>query len=1110
MMDKRISKERIFEILRFGIVGTVAMAIHYGIFYVLLPTMDKNIAYTIGYFIGFVCNFFMSSYFTFQVKPTWTRLFRFGCSHGINFFVYIGLFNFFCWTGVPPKWAPLPVYAIAIPVSYLLVRFALKNKQKKTLLLLLSFCSVNGASAQGMLTDHYNVASLDLAAGLPHNNVNQIFADSYGFIWISTYGGGAVRYDGYSFMKPVSSQTEVASNSCKGMAEDNFHRLWVAYDEGTVVIDLHSMNYVTPVYGKGDISRQLMQSSVKVYHDSRGCIWQVTRDSVFRYSFNKNGSIEHVSRCKYQGNTPDITISDIEQNGTVWINIENGLYRLSETNEKLVRQDIAPAMQQLQGIYVTDLLKRGSAVWISTNLGLYVYDQYASTMTVYRHTTAPGSISHDYTTALAVTPDGRLVVGSLRGVNIFDEQKGTFEHWNTTSAKPLPSDFVHCMLIRDGQIWIGTETAGIVKLSPQPFMLRYYAHNDANAASLSANPVNAMYVEPNGTLWAGTVEGGLNRKSADGLFTHWTTHNSQLPHNSVSVLVPDGQGRLWIGTWGGGVCHIPLSGIGGVQRLSVPSEMEPITNYIGSLAYDKYNDGLWIGSNDGVFFYDFKTQTLSDPFKGNREVRGCIGALVDKDGQLWLGCLSGVCIVNLRQRQANGEFNCRRLRNKLDHPESSVVDKISCFCEAKDGTLWLGSSGYGLYRRLVDAKTHKESFEVLTTDQGLVNNSVKGIVEDVQGRLWITTDNGLSVYDPRTRTFNNYKESDGLSCQQFYWNSAVKGPDDAIYLGSMNGLMEIRGENMGASYPVHLTFTRLLVDNQLITAANNDIIDADISHATTIHLHESNKSMVIDFSTLTYMGGAQEHYCYRLKGFEDEWIPLNPGEHSVRYTSLKSGYYVFEVRNMDVAEADQQVISIRIDVTPYFWKTWWFILFMAFAVLAAILWLQHRRMEAWRRQEAEKLLVPIRKAIDESDNPEQLQTYFQNILGSFESVKKSLHRSVEVDNEATAHKLSFMERATQIMEAHYMDSDFGIDQFAEAIGMSRSQLSKRLNAEMGISIGQFIRSYRLNVAKKLLLENVAKRNITEIAYKVGFNDPKYFTRCFTNHYGSSPSTYIEK
>ena len=91
-----------------------------------------------------------------------------------------------------------------------------------------------------------------------------------------------------------------------------------------------------------------------------------------------------------------------------------------------------------------------------------------------------------------------------------------------------------------------------------------------------------------------------------------------------------------------------------------------------------------------------------------------------------------------------------------------------------------------------------------------------------------------------------------------------------------------------------------------------------------------------------------------------------------------------------------------------------------------------------------------------------------------------------------------------------MDSDFGIDQFAEAIGMSRSQLSKRLNAEMGISIGQFIRSYRLNVAKKLLLENVAKRNITEIAYKVGFNDPKYFTRCFTNHYGSSPSTYIEK
>jgi len=75
------------------------------------------------------------------------------------------------------------------------------------------------------------------------------------------------------------------------------------------------------------------------------------------------------------------------------------------------------------------------------------------------------------------------------------------------------------------------------------------------------------------------------------------------------------------------------------------------------------------------------------------------------------------------------------------------------------------------------------------------------------------------------------------------------------------------------------------------------------------------------------------------------------------------------------------------------------------------------------------------------------------------------------------------------------------------MGMSKPLWSKRLNAEAGMSTGQFIRDYRLKIAKRLLLENYANRNITEIAYKVGFNDPKYFTRCFTHQYGCSPSAY---
>ena len=982
---------------------------------------------------------------------------------------------------------------------------------KKGLVLILLVMLTSGLSAQGMLTEHYQITTLDLAAGLPHNNVNHFFVDSKGFMWISTYGGGAVRYDGFSFMSPgIGTPRGWSSNSCKRITEDRYHRLWIAYDERTDVIDMRTMGKVIPSYKDGDISKMLDRLSVTVYSDTKGALWQVAGDTIFRYTFDEAGAISHISHYHYQGNTPDVCIRDIEQNGSVWVCVDGGLYRLAERNGVLVREDIAAVMEQLRGLYVTDMLKRGGRVWIATNLGLFAYDQYNHLLQAYRHSGDATSISHDFTTALAETPDGRLMVGTLRGINILSEQQNTFDHWdNATAGHPLPSDFVHCLLVRDGQIWIGTETAGVVKLSPRPLLLRDYRHEQGIPTSLSPRPVNAMYVEPDGTLWAGTVEGGLNRKAVGSqVFEHWTTQNSALSHNSVSVLEADAHGQLWIGTWGGGINKISLKDRV-LTHVDMPEELTAVTNYIGALVYDKYNDALWIGSNDGVFYYDLKTGRVEEPFEGNRLVRGCIGGCIDRNAHLWMGCITGLRDIDLRSRQSGGRFQCRSLIAKLDHPDSRIVDKICCFCEAKDGTMWLGSNGYGVYQRVFDTKTGKETFKVLTTDDGLANNTVRSMVEDALGRLWITTANGLSVYDPHARTFINYGERDGLFCQHFYWNSAVKGSGGSLYLGSMQGVIEVVGENAEANYPVHLTFTRLMVDNQIVTASHGGFIDADISQTDVIRLHESNKSFSVEFSALTYAGETMGHYSYRLKGFEDEWTLLKPGEHSARYTSPKPGSYTLEVRYSSDMDNEEHVIAIAIKVAPYFWKSWWFCLLLVAVLISFVIWFYHYKEKEWKQQEAEELLIPIRKVLADADEPRQLQTRIQNILDNHEKFKESLHKSVEADRqEVMRNNKPFMERVMDVMEQHYTDSEFDVTAFADAVGMSKPLLSKRLSAETGLSTGQFIRNYRLTIAKKLILENISERNITEIAYKVGFNDPKYFTRCFTRQYGCSPSTYM--
>lgn len=123
-----VTKARLKEFMLFGIVGSTAMAIHYGIYYVLLRFLPVNVSFSLGYLISFLCNFTMTSYFTFRVKPSVSRFFRFAVSHGTNYLLQILLLNFIIHvTGLNERMAPIPVYAISVPVNYMLVRLAMKS-----------------------------------------------------------------------------------------------------------------------------------------------------------------------------------------------------------------------------------------------------------------------------------------------------------------------------------------------------------------------------------------------------------------------------------------------------------------------------------------------------------------------------------------------------------------------------------------------------------------------------------------------------------------------------------------------------------------------------------------------------------------------------------------------------------------------------------------------------------------------------------------------------------------------------------------------------------------------------------------------------------------------
>lgn len=122
-------KDKMFEFLRFCIVGTIAAGIHYGTYYLLQKHLNVNVAYTAGYVVSLVCNFFMTSYFTFRSAPSTGKAAGFGVSHLINYLLHMGLFNAFLWMGVSRLWAPLLVLMIAVPTNFVLLRWVFKHKK---------------------------------------------------------------------------------------------------------------------------------------------------------------------------------------------------------------------------------------------------------------------------------------------------------------------------------------------------------------------------------------------------------------------------------------------------------------------------------------------------------------------------------------------------------------------------------------------------------------------------------------------------------------------------------------------------------------------------------------------------------------------------------------------------------------------------------------------------------------------------------------------------------------------------------------------------------------------------------------------------------------------
>lgn len=816
---------------------------------------------------------------------------------------------------------------------------------------------------QESLTARYNISYITMNEGLPHNFVDDLYKDSQGFLWIAMQGGGLSRYDGHDFItfNANTSRCKLKSNFIRDVQEDGFQRLWVVSEGGIDIIDLTTLQASPLLDGVEEVKEMTKRNALHVIQDATGCIWIHNDNRLCRLAFDPQGNVKEAELLELPI-TPHTgsAIGDPDKDGRIWIGINGQLYRIErDASRKLKAMPIDDCLTLGTDISFSDFLSIDNEVWITTDKGLFRYDRIRKSVKHYEHIPGnPRSISQNFLTGIAVTADNLLLVASLKGINVYNPSEDSFEHieddFSATGTSLLNSNFVNCIAVEGKHIWIGTESGGINKLTGKRLSIQNYLHDKENPHTLSHNPVNAIYEDAEGTLWVGTVEGGLNRKQpGSDNFTHYTSEDGTLSHNSVSAITADPEQRLWVGTWGGGINLLDRQNPR--KRLAVLSISHgakyPI-DFVGALTYDSINNGMWIGANQGIFFYDFARKELLSPLpdRAAESIQGCIGSIIDREGKLWMGCLDGVYIIDLHSRpKEGGFFTYRHLRYKLDNPQSGLIEKITCFYETEDGTLWLGSNGYGLYRRDVDAEGN-ETFKSYTTEHGLANNSIRGILGDKGGCLWIATDNGLSRLLPGGENFTNYMLQDGLASTQFYWNATYRSARNEMYLGSIAGLTIVeRDLPQQPATPAPLRFTRLRVGNEE-ALPGGELLPQDIAVTREVAIHEREKSFSLEFAALTFEPDNATTYSYRLVGFDKEWIKAPEDRRFVSYTNLSPGTYTLQVKYTPNSGREEQMTELRIVILPYFYKTYWFALLVIALTVGGIWQFYQWRVRSFKRQ----------------------------------------------------------------------------------------------------------------------------------------------------------------
>ena len=850
-----------------------------------------------------------------------------------------------------------------------------------------SFLTAAEAFRWTSLSHPLRLESLSVEQGLSQSSVFCTLQDRRGFLWFGTEDG-LNRYDGYSFriFRPDKNDPRsISSNFILSLAEDPRGRIWVGTSGGGLnMYDPESRTF--KVFRAGESSDSLPNDVVAcLLLDRQERLWIGTEGGLCM--LDKTGTLpENPSFQRIDLANTGSHITDIYEDGRggLWIGTAAGeVARIEDSGGRF-----HPASVMSGFVEVTAVGDDGGILLVGTPNGLFLVDpERHSRSAVLPRPEDPSSISHAYIRRIYRDRGGLLWIGTDGGgLNkmIFDRERAryVFTRYQHDPSNPsgLKSNAIESLYEdRSGVLWIGTYLAGLNKLvftraegkDRDRERFAQFWHIPGSAGSLPGGAVTSFCEDRRGELWVGTEGGGIRRLSPDQ--NPWSPARFQVVSDIrgrpvdvgdtvVTVLLADSRGSVWVGTFRGGLTKLMLS-----DDSSIPTQTDRFTlqpgkpgslssNFILSLHEDS-RGVLWVGTIDGGLcrfdpsaqrFISYRTDAADPGTISNDNVNVILD---DGPETLWIGTISGLNLMNV----STGRFV--RFLPDPARPGSLPHPFIRSLRRDRKGDLWVGTNGGGLCR-LVRQGTSPEdwTFEIFSSSNaGLPNNVIYGILEDEAGLLWLSTNKGLARFDPVSRRVRSFTRSDGLQGDEFNRGAYFKSRSGELFFGGGNGFNVFHPDDVRDNETApDVAIVALQLFNQDVPIGplpdKRTLLPRPIPYIDRLNLSYADKIITFEFAALHFVSPVQNRYSYRMEGLEENWNNVG-GRRFATYTTLPPGDYVFHVRaaNGDgVWNMDGQ--RIRIHIKPPFWKTRWFIALVLLSFLGLVLAVYRVRVAGLKRR----------------------------------------------------------------------------------------------------------------------------------------------------------------